>query len=958
MSSSKTIRIRPTDSVDQGDDSGVVVEPDDETGGQQALVQVTIKSPSATPPVASKFEKFKKSSNSNTLKTVTGSNGTAAMRAMKSIANKEEFNRVQSGDVDITNATSFAASKAKLELDDFVAESSQAKHANNQIVRAGDNIKTSTSLTKGLANKVTAADGTMSQEQIQFQSKNAESLVSPTGSRYFQKNNSGSRSHYVTKTGSGITTTTSTSSSSSSMVKTYTSGSISNLLSESFDGTPLSLSNSNSNMLGFTGLLALAPGGRSTDSILKYEEASERKTIECEFSKAEKKVGQIIEKLKNSKTSKKDQIIILPPLRDNLKKAWVLLGNECTYRICDKLRTSGALDILIDNLKCEDASEEQIALRDISASVLQYCLSIPNVTHVLSSPDVNKVVTLAASVNEGGAVNSLIRAGIGIIANLYLSSEETCKELIKRGTLETVLAFSRTVDSETCRNCAFALANLALFGGPECHSLMIEANAHQWLFYLGFNHDETVVYLASHAIAALVSNKEIEATILKSNLTPIVESFLSRETPQEFAAKATFSRMYGQSKEWLKKCSSILDSDREEAKTFAAFHFALTALHKKRQGDTSIFKEIGVIELLNRVASSPNANASKYAAQALRAIGAEVPHKLSQQVPLWSVDDVKEWVKQINFATYAENFQKSGVDGDLLLQITEENLKEDIGIKNGILRKRFLRELAHLQRITDYSAVDQCKLTDFLESIGQVYLQYVYNMLNSGVDEQTLKTLTEEQLMHECKIDNSIHRWKILQSVKTLRDAESTELTQGDSGKNLDVFVSYRRSTGSQLASLLKVLLQMRGFSTFLDIERLEAGKFDCNLINSIRQAKHFILVLTPSALDRCIGDDECKDWVHREIVEALKSNCNIIPVISNYELPEPEQLPADMRAVCSFNGIRWIHEYQDACVEKLDRFMKGVLTSGELEMHNGQQLPNSPPATHPPCSSVALHRY
>lgn len=50
----------------------------------------------------------------------------------------------------------------------------------------------------------------------------------------------------------------------------------------------------------------------------------------------------------------------------------------------------------------------------------------------------------------------------------------------------------------------------------------------------------------------------------------------------------------------------------------------------------------------------------------------------------------------------------------------------------------------------------------------------------------------------------------------------------------------------------------------FIDVERLEAGKFDNNLLQSIRQARHFLLVLTPNALDRCIGDVECKDWVHR----------------------------------------------------------------------------------------------
>lgn len=82
--------------------------------------------------------------------------------------------------------------------------------------------------------------------------------------------------------------------------------------------------------------------------------------------------------------------------------------------------------------------------------------------------------------------------------------------------------------------------------------------------------------------------------------------------------------------------------------------------------------------------------------------------------------------------------------------------------------------------------------------------------------------------------------------------------------KHLDVFVSYRRSNGSQLASLLKVHLQLRGFTVFIDVERLEAGKFDNNLLQSIRQAKHFLLVLTPNALDRCKGDNEQKDWVHR----------------------------------------------------------------------------------------------
>jgi len=109
---------------------------------------------------------------------------------------------------------------------------------------------------------------------------------------------------------------------------------------------------------------------------------------------------------------------------------------------------------------------------------------------------------------------------------------------------------------------------------------------------------------------------------------------------------------------------------------------------KKRQNIIHVFKQINMIEPLKRVASSPNALASKLAAHALRLIGEEVPHKLSQQVPLWSIEDVREWVIQKGFQEYADSFMASRVDGDLLLQLTEEMLSSDIKMENGILRKR------------------------------------------------------------------------------------------------------------------------------------------------------------------------------------------------------------------------------------------------------------------------------
>ena len=47
------------------------------------------------------------------------------------------------------------------------------------------------------------------------------------------------------------------------------------------------------------------------------------------------------------------------------------------------------------------------------------------------------------------------------------------------------------------------------------------------------------------------------------------------------------------------------------------------------------------------VASSPYSVASCLASETLKLIGEEVPHKLSQQVPLWSVEDVAHWVPDV-----------------------------------------------------------------------------------------------------------------------------------------------------------------------------------------------------------------------------------------------------------------------------------------------------------------------
>jgi hypothetical protein len=126
--------------------------------------------------------------------------------------------------------------------------------------------------------------------------------------------------------------------------------------------------------------------------------------------------------------------------------------------------------------------------------------------------------------------------------------------------------------------------------------------------------------------------------------------------------------------------------------------------------------------------------------------------------------------------------------------------------------------------------------------------------------------------------------------------------------------------------------LELRDYTVFLDVAGLEAGKFDNNLLQSIRSARNFILICTAGAMDRCKNDYEQKDWIHKEIACALNSQCNIIPVFDNFVMPEAESLPESMRPITSYNGVRWIHDYQDACVEKIARFIGGEGSIGLMD--------------------------
>merc|ERR1719167_1801106 len=116
--------------------------------------------------------------------------------------------------------------------------------------------------------------------------------------------------------------------------------------------------------------------------------------------------------------------------------------------------------------------------------------------------------------------------------------------------------------------------------------------------------------------------------------------------------------------------------------------------------------------------------------------------------------------------------------------------------------------------------------------------------------------------------------------------------------------------------------LELRGISVFSDSH--ESIHLSKHKLRIIQETKHFVLVLPPGGLDSCLLENEGRDKLHAEIVAALAADANIVPVTDNFQWPDTEELREDVRAVSYFNSVRWVHDYQDACIGKLERFLRG----------------------------------
>jgi tetratricopeptide (TPR) repeat protein len=147
------------------------------------------------------------------------------------------------------------------------------------------------------------------------------------------------------------------------------------------------------------------------------------------------------------------------------------------------------------------------------------------------------------------------------------------------------------------------------------------------------------------------------------------------------------------------------------------------------------------------------------------------------------------------------------------------------------------------------------------------------------------------------------------------------------------VFISYRR-TNFPWAYCIYQDLTHHGYDVFFDYQNIDSGSFEKVILENIKARAHFIIILSPSALERC---NQPGDWVRREIETAIDNKRNIIPVtLEGFDFGSPsvkQALTGKLASLNTFNGMSLVAEYVEAGFEKLrNRFLNVALEDVHLK--------------------------
>ena len=137
------------------------------------------------------------------------------------------------------------------------------------------------------------------------------------------------------------------------------------------------------------------------------------------------------------------------------------------------------------------------------------------------------------------------------------------------------------------------------------------------------------------------------------------------------------------------------------------------------------------------------------------------------------------------------------------------------------------------------------------------------------------------------------------------------------------VFISYRR-IDFWTALAVYQSLRIEGYDPFIDYQNIRSGDFEKIIIDNIKARAHFLVVLSPSALERCKNPD---DWLRREIETAFDEKRNIVPlVMEGFDFGSPDVVTALTGKLFSLRYCNSLKLFPEFFPEAMERLRKEYL--------------------------------
>ncbi|KAG5679162.1 hypothetical protein PVAND_008752 [Polypedilum vanderplanki] len=572
-----------------------------------------------------------------------------------------------------------------------------------------------------------------------------------------------------------------------------------------------------------------------------------------------------------------------------------MLNNLMTYEIA--LRNGKNVDLYLEKLSNELNSLETIepllrteifdklfahfenASVEGKQSILKAlsCVVKTNYKNIIATKYIDNVMKVLESFSD--AEN--LKIVLDIIKELVEIDEGVAENILKRGGVEIILKAAELDNEEILHRDALVILFIVLFGGKNSVNILMKNNINKRMVkFIHIYEDKTINYFAYFALIYMKTIHKTNNEFFENGLMDNVIYWLS-ENEMTLHEKTAID--CNDKKKLMLKLLPLLTSKSRIAQTIGTFHVCseiTTSMTAQKS-----FKDANLIKALKRIAVYSNEFSSTLATNALIVLtntnDARIKRFLPKPIAEWTCEDIQRWLKIFGFEEYAIFF--NDVNGETFSKLKDKDLKTSYFMINSNVRKSFLEERSFVcddikQRMNEISQNKDISLA----------------------------------------IENGSHKTATNEEITTVIEAPFRPVK-----KSIDVFISYRRRGGADLASLIAYHLRLKNYKYFLDVKSLGAGKFADELKSSIQKSANFLLLLTTDALERCTEEN---DWIRIEIEMALKSQCNIIPITRDFDNSVFENnttLPDAIRNLKEFNQINWHHDAQEACLKKIEEYLK-----------------------------------